>query len=199
MAAGGKERMLVLDSRTRRDDVDASIRAARHPGHDPARWALPLVAEADALADRRWQRVVLTATEAGALWLPPHKGEACHGDTMALAGGTGCTLHEAATWLTTHADAYAQANASCWSRIAAARDGVWGPIVVAPFAVGDRPGPPQPYEAYEARRGATRVLIVIDGLHRALGWALREEGGDDQPGRAGRRALEAFLAGSVSR
>lgn len=190
--------MQVIDVRTRREDVDASIRAARHPGHDPARWALPLVAEADTLAHGRWRRVRLTAEEAGDLWLPPHAGEACHGDTMALAGGRGSTLREAATWLKTHTDDYARANASCWSRIAAARDGDWGPIVVAPFAVGDRTGPPQPHDARDTTRpGTPRGLIVVDGLHRALGWTLREEGGDDQPGGAGRRTLEAFLAGRL--
>lgn len=85
---------------------------------------------------------------------------------MALAGGEGAHLATAVTWLGAHADAYARTNPSCWSRVIAARDGIQGPLVVMPFAVGDRTAPPDDV----ATSG-----IVIDGLHRALGWGLRPD------------------------
>lgn len=157
--------------------VEQSIREARYPGHDPARWALPLVAEANAKGGGRWALVEVDASEAGNLWLPAHAGESCRGDRMPLAGGHGCQLEVARAWLASHAEAYAQANPSCWQRVVAARDSTWGPVVVAPFPVGDRTRP----------ASVETGLIVIDGLHRALGWALR--GDRDAP-------MRLFLAGA---
>jgi hypothetical protein len=154
-------------------EIETSIRAARFEGHDPARWALPLVAAADERCGGRWSLVALAPELARALWLPAHAGEACHGDTAALAGGEGGTLDCCAGWLAAHAESYARRNPSCWSRITSAQAGTWGPLIIAPFDVGDRVGP---------GRGA---LVVVDGLHRALGWALRAQ---QQP-------LRAYLAG----
>ena len=172
--------MTVIEREVRCATICANVREARHPGHDPARWALPLIAEADRVAAGVWSLVLFDATEAGALWLPPHAGEPCHGDTMGLGGDDsieGQSLAEAADWLNERREAYASANASCWGRVLTARDSTWSPIVVAPFSVGDRVGPPH------ARR------IVIDGLHRSLGWALRP---NPSP-------LLAYLAGPVER
>jgi hypothetical protein len=165
--------MQIIQPEVGREAIDASIRAARFEGHDPARWALPLVAEADRRCSGSWTLVAFTPEEARALWLPAHAGEPCHGDSEALAGGEGGSVERCARWLVSHAGTYARHNASCWSRISRARESAWEPLVVAPFPVGDRVGPPG------------TALIVIDGLHRALGWALRE-----QPG-----TLRAFLAG----
>lgn len=156
-------------------EIETSIRSGRFEGHDFSRWALPLVAAADQRCGGRWSLVALGMETARALWLPAHAGEACHGDTAALAGGGGGTLGCCADWLAEHAESYARSNTSCWSRISAARAGTWGPLVIAPFDVGDRCGP------------SRDALVVLDGLHRALGWALRE-----RP-----QSLEAFLAGPV--
>lgn len=185
--------MTILEPNVSREVIDASVRAARHPGHDPARWALPLIAEADRIAAGCWTLVAFDEEEASMLWLPPHAGEPCHGDTVSLgrdghAAGTsaraeawhGLPLGDAAAWLRLHRSEYAAGNPACWARLVAARDTSWGPIVVAPFAVGDRTAPP----------GTPR--IVVDGLHRALGWALRES-----PRQADGAApmLQAYLAG----
>ena len=159
---------------------------AVHPGHDPARWALPLIAEADDAAGGVWTLVEFGTSEAASLWLPPHAGEPCHGDTMRLGSDApaGLPLCEAAAWLRARQDDYASANPSCWKRIVAARDAPWAPIVVAPFPVGDRTGPPD------------AAHIVVDGLHRALGWALRSS--ETRPVMSGdvrEPVLRAYLAG----
>lgn len=183
--------MTILEPNVSREVIDASVRTARHPGHDPARWALPLIAEVDRLVMGAWSLVALDGSEAAALWLPPHAGEPCHGDSMALgrddgpnglAASTpwqGLPLSDAATWLRARQREYAAANPSCWGRIRTARDTSWGPIVIAPFGVGDRTAPPG-------------VLVVVDGLHRALGWALRGRDEDD----VAASMLHAYLAGS---
>lgn len=168
--------MTIIERDVRCAAIETSLRQARHPGHDPVRWALPLIAQADSLAGGAWSLVVFDADEAGALWLAPHAGEACHGDTMRLGGesaGQGLRVADAAAWLTENLSDYASANPSCWGRVVSARQTDWGPIVVAPFPVGDRTAP----------TGTPR--IVIDGLHRALGWALRPA---DSP-------LKAYVAG----
>lgn len=165
-----------------RDEVEQSVRAARYPNHDPARWALPLIAEADRLAGGTWALVELDAEAVGRLWLPPHQGEPCHGDRLPLgdsADAAGQPAQVAAAWLRRHAERYSAANPSCWGRIANARDTEWGPVVLAPFPVGDRTAP------------STATLIVIDGLHRVIGWSLA-------PDDAGRRTLPAFVAGGMA-
>ena len=192
MTPEGGSTMQPEESIVRRADVEASIREGRHPGHDPARWALPLIAEADTTAGGRWRRVALTADVSWRLWLPPHAGEPCHGDTLALAGGTGAHLDVAVDWLLRHQARYATANPTCWARIDAARRGAIGPLVLATFPVGDRTGPPA---------GAVRPsFIVVDGLHRALAWGLTARSPADPtvdgPPPAPPTPLEAFIAGA---
>ncbi|BCS35841.1 hypothetical protein TBR22_A50750 [Luteitalea sp. TBR-22] len=162
--------MRILSPAVPRAVIDDEIGAARYPGHSPARWALPLVAALDDEA-RGWQRVALAPDEFAALWLPPHAGEPCHGDTMALGTTTdGGTLATLGDWLDAHADAYAAANPSCWGRIEAARQEPPSCLVVAGWSVGDRVKPDH------------AALVVVDGLHRALGaW------------RRGDRTCEAYL------
>ena len=163
--------MRILATDIPRALIDDEIVAATYPGHSPARWALPLVAELDAQA-AGWQRVALEADEFAALWLPAHAGEPCHGDTMTLAdapGGT--TLAGAGSWLDQHAEAYAAANPSCWGRIEAARRAAPSRLVIASWTVGDRVKP------------GDAAFVVVDGLHRALGtW------------RRGDRRCEAYVA-----
>jgi len=161
---------LIADDITRQL-IDDEIRSARYPEHDPARWALPLL---DMLAPpgASWTLVELDANEYGGLWLPAHRGEACHGDAMSLGGDDrGGTVATRAAWLDGHAETYAAANPSCWSRLERAR--VAGPtaIVIARHSVGDRVKPDE------------AALVVVDGLHRALaGW------------RRGDRSCRAYLA-----
>jgi hypothetical protein len=161
----------LLVPKISRPVIDAGIRAARHPGHDPARWALPLLDE----VERRspcWTLVELDAVEFGGLWLPEHRGEACHGDTATL--GTrpgGGTVRDLAAWLDRHLDGYAGDNPSCWGRLLSAAAERAGPLVISRFDVGDRTKPP------------ATPLVVVDGLHRALAWW-----------RRGDRTCQAYLA-----
>jgi len=160
--------MRVISAAVSRDVIDAGIQAATYPGHAPARWALPLVAELDSRASG-WQLVELDAGLLGGLWLPRHVGETCHGDSMTLGRDEGATLIEAHDWLVAHRDAYAAANPSCWGRIRHASTGLRSPLVVSGTSVGDRVKPPH------AR------LVVVDGLHRAIGYWM-----------AGERRCEAY-------
>jgi len=160
----------ILQPAVSRLDIIASIREARFPGHDPARWAIPLV---DAMHERvsGWQLIELEATAAAGLWLARHAGEPCHGDTSLLGESPqGCTVGEGVSWLTRHGARYALANPTCWQRIATARAAPSSAIVLAPFSIGDRVKPDD------------AAWVVVDGLHRALGWGLE-----------GRGVLQAFV------
>ncbi|MCC6161841.1 MAG: hypothetical protein IT182_00645 [Acidobacteria bacterium] len=163
--------MRLVRSLVSRAPIDAEIRAARYPNHDPARWALPLVDALDRLATG-WQVVELDEATFAALWLPAHEGEPCHGDSMRLGDDpAGQPVRSAIEWLDVHRDAYASANPSCWGRIThAATASSAAPIVVSPVNVGDRVMPPH------------AALVVVDGLHRAVGYAL-----------AGRRTCLAYV------
>lgn len=150
--------------------IDAQISAAVYPRHAPARWALPLLDQLQRLASG-WQLVELDESEMSSLWLPPHAGEACHGDSMQLgATADGGTVEMTGAWLAANGAAYATANPSCWGRITFASGTAMSPIVVSSVGVGDRTKPDH------AR------LVVVDGFHRVLGyWA------------GGRRRCEAYL------
>lgn len=161
--------MRLISADVPRAVIDAAILAATYPGHAPARWALPLLDQLDARASG-WQLVELDAHALGALWLPPHAGEACHGDSMSLGDEGGSTVRRAADWLVAHAEAYAAANPSCWGRIRHASTSPGSALVVSPESVGDRVKP----------RDAG--LVVVDGLHRAIGFWM-----------AGHRRCEAFV------
>lgn len=161
--------MRIISPAVLRAVIDAGIVSAAYPRHDPARWALPLLDELDARATC-WQLVELDADALGALWLPSHAGEACHGDSMSLGDAGGSTVIEAHGWLVAHAAAYAAANPSCWGRITYASGAPASPLVVATVGVGDRAKP------------AHAPLVVVDGLHRALGYWW-----------AGRRSCTAYL------
>ena len=100
--------MRIISAAVPRAVIDAGILAATYPGHTPARWALPLLDQLDARATE-WQLVELDADALAALWLPPHAGEACHGDSMSLGdeGGVGLVvvdgLHRAlGYWMAGH-------------------------------------------------------------------------------------------------
>ncbi|WP_291988883.1 DUF6309 family protein [Luteitalea sp.] len=162
--------MRILTAPVSRDTIDAGIRAATYPGHSPARWALPLLDALDPGVDA-WHLVELDEAALGALWLPAHAGEACHGDTRRLGEASdGSDVRTAHAWLTTHGEAYARANPSCWGRLSHAAASPQHPIVVSPVSVGDRVKP------------ADAALVVVDGYHRALGYWM-----------AGHRTCPAYL------
>jgi hypothetical protein len=150
--------MRLVSASVPRAAIDAEIVAATYPGHEPARWALPLLDELDRNGGG-WKLMELDDEALARLWLPPHHGEACHGDTMRLGDGSeGTTLEEAHAWLNANADAYASANPSCWGRITHAARSQQAAIVVSPHDVGDRIKP------------SDAALVVVDGFHRALGY-----------------------------
>jgi len=161
--------MRLITADVPRTVIDAAILAATYPGHVPARWALPLLDELGTRATA-WQLVELDANAFGALWLPPHAGEACHGDSMSLSDVDGSPVRQASDWLIAHADAYAAANPSCWGRIRHASMAPSSALVVSPVTVGDR---------VKSRHAE---LVVVDGLHRAVGFWM-----------AGRRRCEAYV------
>ena len=164
--------MRLLDPEIRRSSIDAEIRAARYPGHDPARWALPLLDEIERRTPH-WTLVELDAVEFGALWLAAHRGEACHGDTARLGERPdGGSVRDLAAWLDRHADAYARGNPSCWGRLIQAGADRAGALVISETDVGDRIKPP------------SVPLVVVDGMHRAVAWW-----------RRGDRTCRAYLAG----
>ena len=149
--------MPIISADVPRAVIDAGILAATYPGHVPARWALPLL---DQLEERAsgWRLIELDAAAMAALWLPPHGGEACHGDSMSLVNEGGSCLSDAHDWLIVHAREYAAANPSCWARISHAATAPMSPLVVSAAGVGDRLKPDEV------------ELVVVDGLHRALGF-----------------------------
>lgn len=162
--------MRLLQRYVSRTVINGEIGAVVYPGHDPARWATPLLDELERKT-QGWHLVELDEREFAALWLPVHAGEACHGDTMRLGeGDQGGSVRALGDWLDANAAAYAAANPSCWGRITHAAASPPAPIVVSTATVGDRVKP------------AHAELVVVDGLHRALGhW------------RAGQRRCEAYL------
>lgn len=165
--------MRLINPAISRVDIDEEIRAAAYPGHAPARWALPLLDELESLGGG-WTRVSLAEQEFGDVWLPAHAGEPCHGDTRRLGDAAGgLRLRDAAAWLELHREEYAAANASCWGRISHAAAGATSPLVLSGFSVGDRIKP------------AEASLVVVDGLHRALGYWL-----------SGRRTCDAYVPGT---
>lgn len=165
--------MRILATNVPRAAIDAEIAAATYPGHVPSRWALPLVAALDA-SGTGWMRVRLAPDEFAELWLPAHAGEPCHGDAMTLGDGPdGGTLASLGAWLQTHAETYAAANPSCWGRIRAAVGEAPSCLVVSHTSVGDRIKPDH------------APLVIVDGLHRALGAWLR-----------GDRTTDAYLLGT---
>ncbi len=162
--------MRIISPEIPRAAIDAEIRAATYPGHVPARWALPLLDELER-AGGHWTAVVLEEDTFGDVWLPEHAGEPCHGDARRLGDTAGgMRLRDAAAWLAEHHDAYAAANPSCWGRISHASRRPAAPLVLSRHSVGDRVKP------------AHVALVVVDGLHRALGLWL-----------SGRRSCEAYL------
>lgn len=164
--------MHIVSANVARAVIDAQLTSATYPGHVPARWALPLLDALDTRG-RGWQLVELDEEDLAGLWLPAHAGEPCHGDAMPLGDDAdGAGVRRASEWLARHAEAYAAANPSCWSRITHARATAMSPIIVSPESVGDRVKPD------------TADLVVVDGLHRALAYWM-----------AGHRRCLAYIPG----
>lgn len=118
---------------------------------------------ADAQFGGVWELGTLTGTAALAVVLPPHAGEPCRGDRLALVDPGGATVREAAERLMQIAAAYEQNSPSCWGRIQAA--------VAAPFSTLILTTSPIDTDEYRTIRPAADCLYHLDGFHRLVGWA----------------------------
>jgi GNAT superfamily N-acetyltransferase len=160
-----------------RDEVVAVLGRARDTVRGPSRWTLPLID----LADRQfgaWQLVMLQGREAAEVVLPPHAGEPCHGDTLALIGSEGATVASAAQTLDGLAARYRRLNRSCWQRIEHAGCEPFSPLILTT----------EPLDHPDYRSlGVGGSLFHLDGLHRLLGW--------QRAGRLTEVSIEAWVAG----
>ena len=114
----------------------------------------------------RWRDVELDSAELAGIWLPPHAGEPCQGDHHAvLVPPGGASVWDTVRRLRASLGDYAGGNPCCWSRVTAAMDEAFSPIVVTT----------QPLCAEEYRSVGIhpdRCLYHLDGLHRLIGWSL---------------------------
>jgi hypothetical protein len=111
-----------------------------------------------------WREVEIDARAALDIILPPHNGEPCKGDRLALVPAGGATVAEAARALGTGRSEYERNNPTCWGRIAEASGQAFSTIILttAPLHV----------EEYRSIAPTTGSLYHLDGFHRLVGWAL---------------------------
>ena len=147
-------------------DVIDALGRARPLDQGSAPWTLRFVAAADRQFGGRWRAVELTGEDALAIVLPPHAGEPCQGDRMALVGVGGARVADTARRLRGIQEEYARANASCYGRIAEAASAPFSQLILTPA-----PLESDDYRGLVARPGA---LYHLDGFHRLLGWAIAE-------------------------
>ena len=128
-----------------------------------APWTLRFIDQADAQFGGQWTWHTLTGAEALEIILPPHAGEPCRGDTLALVAAGGATVRQAAANLAAvHAD-YARLNASCWSRISESAHAPFTPVILTTAPLGS--------EDYVTLAHVPGRLYHLDGFHRLVGWA----------------------------
>ena len=144
-------------------DVLETFRRERGDAGGSAPWTLRLLEQANAELGPDWRDIELTGLEAGAILLPRHAGEPCHGDRLTLVDDAGLTVAATALRFAGLEHDYRAANRSCWGRIDRARREPLSRIVVAtaPLDHAEYRGLP---------RGAG--LYHLDGLHRLIGWQL---------------------------
>jgi hypothetical protein len=128
-----------------------------------APWTLRFIDQADAQFGGQWAWHTLSGAEALEIILPPHAGEPCKGDTLALVASGGATVRQAAVNLAAvHAD-YARLNASCWSRISESAQASFTPVILTTA--------PLESEDYVTVAPVPGRLYHLDGFHRLVGWA----------------------------
>ena len=160
--------------------VRAALVAERGGSAGSWPWTSGFLEQADRQFGGAWREVGLTGPEAAAIVLPAHAGEPCHGDRLTLSG-PGQTVAAAADAIGRLGDAYAAANATCWSRIARASRDPFSTLILTPA-----PLDLAEYRGVEARPGR---LYHLDGLHRLIGWAMAGRLTSDA-------RITAFLVGS---
>ena len=160
-------------------DVIDALGRARPLDQGSAPWTLRFVAAAGRQFGGRWRVAELTGEDALAIVLPPHAGESCRGDRMALVGADGARVADAARRLREIQEEYAGANASCWGRIAEAAS--------APFSQLILTSAPLDSDDHRGLVARPSTLYHLDGFHRLVGWAI-----------AGRLTAEARIAAVIA-
>lgn len=151
--------------------VRAELLSERHSADGSLPWTLAYLDRAEAQFAGRWRDIEITGAEALRIVVPPHAGEPCRGDTMALVPAIGATVADVAERLRTIDTEYARANPSCWSRITRAATMPFSTIIVttAPLAV----------EEFVHVAPSQGTLFRLDGFHRLVGWAYANRLGPD--------------------
>jgi hypothetical protein len=171
----------ILQQTSARAVID-DLTAIRDPRAGSMPWTIDYIARADAQFDGVWADVEIDAAEARAIVLPPHAGEPCHGDRLALVPSGGATLDDTGRAFSAMAADYARENPSCWSRIHGASREPFSTIILttAPLDV----------EEYASVARAAGTLYRLDGFHRLIGWTWAKR----LDGDATLRAVVAGLA-----
>ena len=145
-------------------DVIAALGRARPLDSGSAPWTLRFLDIADRQFGGTWRRLDLRGDQALAIMLPPHAGEPCCGDRLALLDSAGARLGDAARRLRAVEDAYSRENRSCWSRIRGAISTPFSEVILTPA--------PLDSDDHRGLPVVPDTLYHLDGLHRLLGWAL---------------------------
>lgn len=157
-----------MSHRATTDEVIAYIEAERGNVAGSWPWTLRLVRLASAAPDPQWTMTSLTAAEALAIRLPPHSGEPCRGDRMALVEmPEGQAVSDVARTLMANARAYAEANPQCWGRIARAAREPFSTVVLSAAPVSGWP-------EHAGLVSSTGLYYHLDGFHRLVGWAFAD-------------------------
>jgi hypothetical protein len=159
--------MTVPAERVSGDEVLRALAAGRDITKDSGPWTTRFLSTATAQFQGRWQSEMLAGAALEQIWLPPHAGEPCRGDRIALVPHGGANVATTAAHLRESTAAYARANPCCWSRIEAAMHEPLSPIILT-----TRPLDEDEYRSVRKDRGDR--LYHLDGLHRLVAWALAD-------------------------
>ncbi len=161
-------------------DVIARLRSERDLATGSAPWTLDFIARADLQFGGTWSEVELSGDDALNVMLPPHAGEPCKGDRVALVTTGGARVADAAIALSRISGDYERLSASCWQRIMDASTTPFSTIIAttAPLDVEEFRGVPE----------IAGTLYRLDGFHRLIGWAWAER-------LTSSASIRAFVAG----
>ncbi|MFI5177829.1 MAG: DUF6309 family protein [Vicinamibacterales bacterium] len=152
-----------LIARRSAEDLLAALAAGRDLRTGSAPWTLKFIERATGQFGQ-WREVEIDGATALAIILPPHNGEPCKGDRLALVPGGGATVAEAARSLGAIRVEYERNNPTCWGRIAEASDQAFSTIILT--------SAPLDADEYRSIAPAAGRLYHLDGFHRLVGWAL---------------------------
>jgi hypothetical protein len=144
-------------------DVVAAIGAERSLTEGSAPWTLGFLDVADRQFGGHWRQMTIDGPDALAVVLPPHAGEPCRGDRLALVGPGGATVERTSRRLAEVRESYMALNPTCWSRIASA--------AAAPFSTLVLTTSPLDADDYRSISPEAGRVFHLDGFHRLVGWA----------------------------